>query len=56
VLTERIHAQIGEEAGGGKQGAKAVTQFQKDFQQRWQDRTACADGYTAAGCNEDKTE
>lgn len=56
VLAERIHEQVSEQAGGGKQGAKAVEQFQKDFQKRWQDRAVCADGYTATGCNEDKTE
>lgn len=49
-LTERIHEQVSEQAGGGKQGAKAVEQFRKDFQKRRQDRTACRDGYTAAGC------
>lgn len=50
LLTERIHEQVSEKAGGGKKGAKAVQQFQKDFQKRWADRTACRDGYTAAGC------
>jgi hypothetical protein len=50
ALSERIHAQVSEQAGGGKQGAKAVQQFQKDFQKRWQDRTACRDGLNAAGC------
>jgi len=50
VLAERVHQQVSEEAGGGKDGAKAVKQFQKDFQQRWSNRTACADGYTAAAC------
>lgn len=52
VLTERIHQQVSEEAGGGKKGAKAVAEFQKDFQKRWQDKTACAEGYTAAGCSD----
>jgi hypothetical protein len=56
VLTERIHAQVSEEAGGGKQGAKAVKQFQKDFQKRWQDRTACGEGYAAAGCASDDSK
>ena len=55
-LTERVHEQVSEEAGGGKKGAKAIEEFRKDFQKRWQDRTACAVGYTAAGCNEDRTE
>jgi hypothetical protein len=50
LLTERIHQQVSEEAGGGKQGAKAIREFQKEFLQRWQDRTACAEGYTASGC------
>ena len=53
LLTERIHEQVSEEAGEGKQGAKAVEQFQKDFQKDWQDRTACRDGYAAAGCASD---
>ncbi len=52
TLSERIHAQISEQAGGGKKGAEAVAEFQKDFQKRWQDRTACSDGQTAAGCPE----
>jgi hypothetical protein len=50
VLTERIHEQVAEKAGGGKKGAKAVQEFQQDFQKRWADRTACRDGYAAAGC------
>lgn len=50
VLTERIHEQVSERPGGGKKGAKAVEEFQRDFQKRWRDRTACRDGYTAAGC------
>jgi hypothetical protein len=54
VLTERIHAQVSKDAGGGKRGAKAVRRFQKDFQERWQDRTACGDGYVATGCSGDK--
>jgi len=49
-LTERIHAQIDKQAGGGYQGHQAVTEFQNDFQQRLQDRTTCADGYTAPNC------
>jgi hypothetical protein len=49
-LSERIHAQVAEQAGGGKQGAKAVRAFQEDFQRRWRERTACAAGYAAAGC------
>lgn len=53
VITERIHEQVSEQAGGGKDGKKAVANFQKEFQQRWQDRTACAEGYNAAGCADD---
>jgi hypothetical protein len=56
VLTERIHEQVAEKAGGGKKGIKAIKEFQKDFQARWQDRTACRDGFTAAGCAGDDTE
>lgn len=56
VLNERIHQQVSEQAGGGKKGAKAVAEFQKEFQKRWQDRTACAEGYTAAGCSDDKSK
>jgi hypothetical protein len=52
TLSERIHTQISEQAGGGKKGAKAVAEFQKDFQKRWQDRTACGEGQAAAGCPE----
>ena len=51
VLTERIDDQVSEQAGGGKPGAKAVEQFQKDFQQRWQDKTACSGDYAAPGCD-----
>jgi hypothetical protein len=49
-LSERIHAQVAEQADGGKQGARAVRDFQADFMRRWQERIACADGHTAAGC------
>ena len=52
TLTERIHEQVSEEAGGGKKGAKAVQEFQKSFQERWRDRTACRDGQSAAGCQD----
>jgi hypothetical protein len=55
VLSERIHEQVSEQAGGGKDGAKAVKKFQREFQKRWQDRTACAEGYSAAGCSDDKS-
>jgi hypothetical protein len=53
LLSERINAQISEEAGGGKQGAKAVKRFQEEFGKRWADRTACAEGYTAGACSDD---
>lgn len=49
TMAERIQQDVSEEAGGGKDGAQAV----KQFQQRWQERTACAEGYTAAGCATD---
>jgi hypothetical protein len=52
-LSERIGEQISKEAGGGKEGAKAVKDFQQELQKRWQDRTACAKGYTAPGCSAD---
>jgi hypothetical protein len=55
VLTERIHKQVSEQAGGGKKSAKAVMEFQNEFQKRWQNRTACAEGYTAAGCSDNGT-
>lgn len=50
TLTERIHAQVRKQAGGGKEGDKAVREFQKDFQKRWQERTTCREGYEVAGC------
>jgi parvulin-like peptidyl-prolyl isomerase len=51
TLTERIHEQVAKEAGGGKQGAKAVKEFQGDFEKRLQERTACRKAYAAtAGC------
>lgn len=51
TLTERIHEQVSKEAGGGKEGAKAVKEFQQDFQKRWQERIACRKGFTATGCD-----
>lgn len=51
-LAEKIHEQVAEEAGGGKQGAKAVQEFQESFRKEWQERAACGEGYEAAGCSE----
>lgn len=56
ILAERINAQVAEQAGGGKQGKQVVKKHRTEFRKRWQDQTACANGYTANGCNEDKTE
>jgi parvulin-like peptidyl-prolyl isomerase len=54
TLTERIHEDVRKEAGGGKEGAKAVKDFQADFQKRLQERTACRQAYAAAaGCSGD---
>lgn len=50
LLAERIHSQVSADAGGGKQGRKAVAEFQRDFERRWRGRTACADGRSAVGC------
>jgi len=50
MLSEGIAEQVSEEAGGGRQGARAVARFQREFRDRWQQRTACAEGYDAAGC------
>jgi hypothetical protein len=52
VLTERIQAQISEQAGDGKQGAAAVKEFERSFQERWQQRTACRDGGASNLCSE----
>jgi hypothetical protein len=43
ALNERVLADVSEEAGGGKEGAKAATQFQKKFQQRWREKTTCGE-------------
>jgi SurA-like protein len=51
VLSERIAEQVSKEAGGGKDGAKAVKEFQEDFRKRWQDKTACSGDYDAPGCS-----
>jgi hypothetical protein len=56
LLTERIHAQVSEQAGDGKPGAKAVQEFQRGFQRELQERTACREGYAAAGCASDAPE
>ncbi len=50
TLSERISQQVAEQAGGGKEGEQEVKRFQKEFRERWTERTACADGYAAAGC------
>lgn len=50
TLTERIHEQVSEEAGGGKKGARAIEEFQKDFQERWRERTGCSERYDN-GCS-----
>jgi hypothetical protein len=47
LLTERIHDQIREDDGDA-----AVERFQRDLQQRWTDRTACNQRYSALGCND----
>jgi len=49
MLAEAIYAQVAEEAGGGKQGAKAAARFQKDLYKQWQGKTTC-EGIRAAGC------
>lgn len=43
TLNERILADVSDEAGGGKEGAKAARQFQKEFQQRWREKTTCGE-------------
>jgi hypothetical protein len=50
LLTERIHAQVAEEAGGGKQGERAVKQFDAEFRKRWRERTACKQDGAASLC------
>jgi len=50
TLAERIHQQVAERAGGGKQGHQAVTRFQDEFRRRWEQRTTCRKGLDAAGC------
>jgi hypothetical protein len=56
LLIERIHQQVNDDVGGAKKGAKAVEEFQKEFQKRLQDDVACAKGYEALGCNENKSK
>lgn len=51
TLSERINEQVAEEAGGGKKGTQAVKRFQEEFRKSWADKTTCADGYAAAGCD-----
>jgi hypothetical protein len=48
ALNERVLADVSEEAGGGKEGAKAATQFQKKFQQRWREKTTCGKSQQAS--------
>lgn len=50
-LTERIHEQIRAEADGNPK--RAVRQFQRRFQERVREASACADGFSAAGCDDD---
>jgi len=50
MLSERMHIQVSEQAGGGPAGQRAVQRFQREFRQRWQEQTACGDGVDAIGC------
>ncbi len=48
ALNERVLANVSEQAGGGKKGEKAAAEFQKEFQQRWREKTSCGEGQQAA--------
>lgn len=48
ALNERILADVSDDAGGGKKGAKAARDFQKEFQERWREKTSCGEGQQAA--------
>jgi hypothetical protein len=50
LLAERVHAQVAEEAGGGKRGAEAIARFQERLAKRWSERTRCRDGARASQC------
>lgn len=45
ALTDEIHDQIREDGG-----AAAVERFERSFQKRWAERTACRAGYSVVGC------
>lgn len=48
ALNERVLANVSEQAGGGKKGERAAREFQKEFQQRWREKTSCGEGQQAA--------
>lgn len=48
ALNERVLANVSEQAGGGKKGEKAARAFQKEFQQRWSEKTSCGEGQQTA--------
>jgi hypothetical protein len=53
ALNERVLADVSEEAGGGKKGARAAQEFQKKFQQRWREKTTCGEsGQSSAMCGD----
>lgn len=48
TLQARIHDQVRAEADGDPE--RAVRRWQREFQKRWSERTACRDDYAVAGC------